>query len=243
MGGLFKKKNPPPDDEDPVWRGTYDAREKLYERHFGPFPEDVQKLRNLIEVWPGGCLVQFPATKLGTLWVHSSFGLSNSDMPNSVTLQTYHRDEASGRSEATLVARTPRAVPAGLAGFGYEVLLLTEGPGHWPLRFLNWVVQREILKDLDVLGCVNKNEGFLIEDIALGDDQSSHFFVSRAQQPLPATLQLPAGNCHLLVATAVTREEVDFALLEGGGAPLLEKLMASEVGQKSRLNRPSIIQF
>lgn len=57
MGGLFKKKTT--EDEDPVWRANYDAREKLYVSHFGPFPEDVQKLRNLIGVWPGGCLVQF----------------------------------------------------------------------------------------------------------------------------------------------------------------------------------------
>ncbi len=220
MGGIFKKKQSP---EEAAWHANYEARQMLYESHFGPFPTDVQKLRNLIDVWPGGCLVQFPAPKLGPLWVHSTFGLSNSDMPNCVTLASYRRDGS--QSEAVLARREPRQVPAGLAGFGYEIMLLTEGPAQWPLMFLNWLVQRELLKDLDVLSPVQKHGAFCIEEVNLGGNVGQ-FSINPARPPLPAKLSLPAGACQLLVATHITMEELNYALenmLEGRGSALMDK--------------------
>lgn len=58
--------------------------------------------------------------------------------------------------QTVLQARVPRAVPAGLAGYGYEVMLITEDEAtDWPLHFLNWIVPLEILHDVNLLSRVN----------------------------------------------------------------------------------------
>jgi tetratricopeptide (TPR) repeat protein len=218
-------------DESARWEATYDARKRLFEQHFGPFPDDVSKLANLTGVWPGGCLVQMAAPKLGGLWVSASFGLSNSDMPTSVTLEAHSaRATASGREYASqLGKRTPRPVPAGLAGYGYELLVLTRTKEFWPLMFLNTAVQHELLRDADFLDRVTDVGGVTMNDVRVGDREHADFVVTKAAPPLPASLVLPNGTAHLLVARWITRAELDFAFQQGQRA-LVERLLASRNG-------------
>jgi hypothetical protein len=224
------------------WDDVYDARERFFLEHFGPIEGDVHKLMNLTGVWPGGCLVQIDSSPR-KLWVTSSFGLTNSDMPAQTTTEEVEVKTDDDRAEQwsmRLVAREPRNVAPGLAGYGYEILLLSRTREFWPLLFLNWVVPVEILHDADILGRVREIGAVTVEDVAVRDESSSDFIVAPAQAPLPDSGTLPNGRMHLLVATSITRLEMEFAL-ERGQAALLERLSKSGVGQVSTLGRKSCV--
>jgi hypothetical protein len=84
------------DRQNKVWDQVYATREAAYLEHFGAVDGDVQKLMNLTGVWPGGCLVQIHAAR-HQLWVSSSFGLTNADMPAETRIERFaveriHRD-------------------------------------------------------------------------------------------------------------------------------------------------------
>src|SRR5262249_49147792 len=73
--------------DEKLWREVYDARQKYYESSFGKLPKDILKMVNMAGVWPGGGLFVIPATKLGpNLWVYTTFGFTNPDMPTTVTI-------------------------------------------------------------------------------------------------------------------------------------------------------------
>jgi hypothetical protein len=158
--------------EEQRWQEVYDARERFYVERFGPFPDLVHKLMNLSGVWPGGCLIQFEATKLTGVWISSSFGLTNLDMPATTRTEQFRFEDAEGGRQYTMrcVAREPRDVPPALAGYGYEILVVTPQQEEWPLRFLNWAVQMEILKDVEFLDRVQEIGAVTVEDVRLGED-------------------------------------------------------------------------
>jgi hypothetical protein len=216
------------------WDIVYAAREKLFAKYFGPITGDVQKLMNLTGTWPGGCLVQIQSIAL-QCWVTSSFGLTNSDMPATTCPQQYRAEEPGGQvtqHSMTIVSRPPRAVPAGLAGYGYEMLVLTRRQERWPLMFLNWAVQMEILRDVDFLDRVHQYGGVTVQDIAIGDGVMADFLVAPIQDPTPSKVDLPNGSMAFLVATRITREQMEFGRKQGGRA-LLQQIMQSPWGQIS----------
>lgn len=68
------------------WQQVYDAREAIYEKNIGKLPNDIMKAPNLFGIWPGGGFYVIPADKIKKgLWVYSTFGFTNSDMPSTVT--------------------------------------------------------------------------------------------------------------------------------------------------------------
>jgi len=74
-------------DAEQAWQKAYDTRQQYYENTVGTFPKDILKLAHMTGVWPGGGLFVLEANKLGKdTWVYTTFGLSNPDMPTSVTL-------------------------------------------------------------------------------------------------------------------------------------------------------------
>jgi hypothetical protein len=106
--------------------------------------------------------------------------------------------------------------------------------------FLNWAVPADILNDVDFLSPSPGGGGLTIEDLSLGDNLSSDFLVAPPQDRMSPAMELPNGRMHLLVATAITRPEMEFALHRGKGA-LLARLMATPEKQTSRLNRASVV--
>jgi hypothetical protein len=217
------------------WDQVYAAREAIYAEHFGVIHGDVQKLMNLTGVWPGGCLVQIESAR-HQIWVTSSFGLTNPDMPARTRPEQFavenNPDRSVRRYQSTLVGRPPRAVPAGRAGYGYEVLVFTRRKEQWPLMFLNWAVQAEILRDADVLGRVHRYGTLTVESISLGDGQSADFLIAPLLQFVSARADLPNGSMELLAATLITRPEMQFGL-EHGGPALLERIKSRPQGQIS----------
>lgn len=224
------------DRQKKVWDQVYTAREAVYVEYFGTIDGDVQKLMNLTGVWPGGCLVQIDAAR-HQLWVSSSFGLTNPDMPaRARTEQVAIEEDSQGRAtkySIRLVGRPPRAVPAGWAGYGYEILLLTSEKEHWPVGFLNWAVQAEILNDMDLRRRVNKYGAMTVEDVSIGEGSSGDFLIAPIEQFAPTSVALPNGSMELLVATLITRPQMQYGM-EKGGLALLAELNRTGHGQISR---------
>src|SRR5262249_17400849 len=150
---------------------VYRAREEAFTAHFGPFPPDIQKIMSLMGVWPGGGMFQFEATRLSGLGICTSCGLSNADLPTHVRLTRAEWTERGGQPSfsSQIEARTPRWVPPELAGYGYELLVLTPHRATWPLLPLGWLIQKEILSDLDLLGRVRESQGVTVESLNIGD--------------------------------------------------------------------------
>jgi hypothetical protein len=230
--------------KEELWDDVYRAREQFFTTHFGPLPQEIKKLMNLTGVWPGGGLFQFSALRQGGLGVCTSCGLSNADMPASVRQVKAARTEHKGQNEfsSELGARVPRWVPPDRAGYGYEMMVLTPTAADWPLLVLGWVVQMEILNDLDLPDRVAEARGVTVEALAIGDgSRKADFLIEPARDPFPERTRLPNGTMQLLIATRITPDEMDFAL-DNGRPALLERLQGAGVGQVSVLDRPSVIR-
>jgi hypothetical protein len=239
---------PNPHDEDAEqarWHAVYSAREAFYRDKFGPLPEDILKIGHLFGVWPGGGIFVIPATNLGAdAWVYTTFGFSNSDMPTTMSISNVEAEHDNQgrltRSSGRLQAKERAIAPAGAAGYGYEMLVLTKENSEWPLWFLQWTANAELLNDVGILSRVEKYEGLTIEQIKVGGDDSINVLIARAQPPLPSGASLPNGNLGLLIATVITDQEMHWSM-KNGRVPLLAKLRDASVGQFSVRGRPSVV--
>jgi hypothetical protein len=249
---------PPPsgaisESEDPFWDKVYDARTQYFRRHIGEFPQDILKIVHLFGVWPGGGLYVMPATAIGPdIWAHCTFGLSNADMPTSTTAADINiqRDEQGRPMQTTATLRlkptttTTTAAPAaaqppGAAGYGYEILVLTRGPADWPLGVLQWAAQAELLNDVGILNRVDRYAGLTIEQIRVGEEEFVNVLFAKARPPLPTGTTLPNGAMTIIVATAITAEEMQWSMTNGRGA-LLDRLYTAGIGQVSIRERASV---
>src|SRR5262249_2923436 len=98
------------------------------------------------------------------------------------------------------------------------------------------------LKDIDLLGRVLEYDGMTVESIKIGDgSETADFLVQPASAPFPAEARLPNGVMRLLIATRITREEMNFSMQHGRGA-LLDRLQKAGVGQISILDRASVVR-
>lgn len=223
---------------DPAWhRFVCESRAEFYQRQFGPLPDQIHKLINLSDIWIEGGIYQMAAPRLGGLGVCITSGLTNPDMPSRWTL-------ARGEDGQDVIEpREPRTVPPGLAGYGYELAIITPQPDTWPLLTLSWFVQMEILRDVCLLDHLAAGNGATVEGVAIGDgSRLGHFLVYTACAPVLARVPLPNGLLHLLIATWITEDELDFAKhTEDGRFVLLNRLVDAGVGPVSRLDRPSIL--
>lgn len=206
--------------DDALRRATVEARSEFYERQFGPLPPEIQKLLNLAKVWDGG-IIQMAAPRLGNMGVCLTHGLSDVGMP----------------------VNHQREIPPGLAGYGYELAVLTTQPDPWPLLTLSWFVQMEILNDLGLLDHLAAGNGATVEGVKFGDgSRTSDFLVQPACAPVIGRVDLPNGLMHMLIATWITPDELEFAKREDDGRfVLLNKLVDADIGPLSRLDRPSVV--
>jgi hypothetical protein len=100
---------------------------------------------NLIGVWPGGGLCVLKADKLNGVWITSTFGLSNPDMPADVRSEDNRQGvDTDGRATTNshrLVKKEhpPNPVP-GRAGYGYELLVVTDQKDDWAIDVLQELV-------------------------------------------------------------------------------------------------------
>ena len=234
-------------EAEQLWQKTYDAREQFYEKTIGTFPQDILKLSHMSGVWPGGGLFTLEADKLGkNLWVYTTFGLSNPDMPTSVALtQASSEKDAQGRlasTEVRLEKREPATAPPGAAGYGYEFMVVTREQAQWPLWLLQWACNAEILNDVGFLQRVDKYQGLTVEKIQVGADPHDfvNLLIAHAHAPLPTGIDLPAGHMEVLVATVITEEEMNWSMQNGRDA-LLARLLSAGVGQVSDRKRASSV--
>ena len=170
---------PPNDDElrEKQWNQVYQSREQFFVENFGRLPPDILKMANLFGVWPGGGLYVFQAPKLNNLWVYTSFGLTNPDMPSGVGIENHEIEtDEHGRlakSSSRLVKKDmPPPIP-GKPGYGYELVILTHQKEDWPLGLLQWGVNAEILNDVGILDRVRKYKGLTIEQVNVGNGDPS----------------------------------------------------------------------
>lgn len=235
--------------EDKAWEANYDARQAWYEKQFGPLPENIMKMMNMVGVWPGGGLYVVPASKLGPdKTVYTTFGLSNIGMPTQLRSEVSVEAEDDGRggqrassARTTLTRKEPAASRPGAAGYGYELIVIARPADEsWALNLLQWAVTMELKDDIDLLGRVEKYDGLTAERIGVGKGQMVNVLIAKASPPLPQAAQLPAGRMELLVATTITEDEMKWALKHGRGA-LLKRLLASGVGQVSDRGRPGVV--
>jgi hypothetical protein len=207
------------------------ARAEFVERQFGPPPAEIQKILNLTNMWDGG-ICQMAAPHLAGMGVCLTDGLTDADMPARLRL-----------TPEGPRPREPRDVPPGLAGYGFELAVLTPKPDPWPLLTLSWFVQMEILNDLRLLDRVAAGNGVTAEGVKIGDgSRTAHFLVQPACAPVIARVNLPNGLMHLLIATWITPDELQFANSNDEGSfALLNRLVDAGVGPVSQLDRPSVL--
>lgn len=233
------------DSADKQWQVNYDARQEYFENKVGPLPSDILKMLNMTGVWPGGGLYVIPAPGLGEdLSVYTTFGLTNPDMPTSVQLSDFELQSDGKRvtqAEVTLSKKKPAPTRAGFAGYGYEMLMVAQSNQQWPLDFLQWAVNAEIGHDAGLLNRVEKYDGLTVEQIQVGPGQAVNVLIAKAYPPLPTGASLPSGRMEILVATTISRQEMEWSQINGRGV-LLKKLQESGVGQISIPDRMSVVQ-
>ena len=143
-----------------LWQKICEERTVFIEKTFGPLQEDILKIGHMTGVWPGGGLYKLKAIELGKdKWLYTTFGLSNPDMPTTVTVSDLNVESENDRvtgSGNTLSKKENVPSYPGRPGYGYEIMIVTNESSDWPLWFLQWAVNAEILNDADLLGRVEK---------------------------------------------------------------------------------------
>jgi hypothetical protein len=230
---------------DKLWQATYDARQKYFERTVGPLPTDISKMLNMTGVWPGGGLYVIAARGLGQHQsVYTTFGFTNPDMPTTVQMSGFARESDGKRptqAGGTLSKKPPAPKRPGAAGYGYEIIVVTQSDQQWPLNLLQWAVNAEIGNDVGLLARVEQYDGLTVEQIQVGPDQMVSVLITKALPPLPTGTDLPDGRMDVLVATTVTNQEMVWSQ-RNGRAALLGRLKEAGIGQISIPNRASVVQ-
>jgi len=227
-----------------LWETVCAERAAFYADQLGPLPADILRIGHMLGVWPGGGLYVIPAEKIEhDAWAYISFGLSNADMPTNVQLShaSVQHDEQDRLAQAsgTLTARPRAKLPAGVAGYGYELMVLAREQAEWPLWILQWAAEAEMLNDAGLLGRVDKYDGLTVENIRVGHNDRVHLLIAKASEPLPTAAKLSNGAMTLLIATVITEDEMKWSQ-EHGREALLDRLIAKGVGQFSVRGRPSV---
>lgn len=233
-------------DEQNLWQEVYDFRTSYYEKNIGQFPEDILKVGSTTGVWPGGGVYVIEAEKLGkSLWVYTTFGLTNPDMPVGANVSAYQaKIDSQGRVDEysiTLEGKNSGELENNTAGYGYEILLIAKENAEWPLWFMQWSVNAEINNDVGMLQRVEQYNGLTVQEIPVSNNESVNVLITKAQEPLPSGTYLPNGNMELLVATVITDKEMQWSM-KNGREKLLERLMAADVGQISDRHRKSVVE-
>jgi hypothetical protein len=98
----------------------------------------------------------------------------------------------------------------------------------------------EILKDVGLLARVEQYGGLTVGELSVGFEKPIDFLIAKARAPWPAGTQLPNGKMDILIATAITGQELAWSM-ENGREALLQKLEEARCGQISLPDRESVI--
>ena len=230
--------------EERLWDQVCEARTAAFEAGFGTLPDDIQKIAHMIGVWPGGGLYVIPAPHVRPgAAIYASFGLTNPDMPTTVTISQATSDSVDGRivnATSTLVRKDNMPPARDWPGYGYEVVVAAPDNQEWPLWLLQWAVQAEVLNDIGMRDRVEKYGGMTIESVRISEDAAVDLLFTKAQPPLMAQLSLPTGHADIIVMTVITTAEMLWSKQHGREA-LLAQLQAAGVGQFSILGRDSVV--
>jgi hypothetical protein len=232
-----------PDHVDPqLWRAVMQTRSDFLQQQFGALPQEMHQLRNVQAIWPGGGVCQLTAPNFNNLGVCTTFGLTNVGLPASMGIDSSIPTEPG--VPPRFVPRAPREMPPGLAGYGYELLVLTPQMDSWPMLSLGWFVEMEILNDIELLGNVATSNGVTVTDVQIGDgSRTGTFLVQPACSPILARVNLPNGLMNVLTATWITQDELEFSMAtEDGRWELLNRLLAAGVGPISIVDRQSVLK-
>jgi len=188
--------------DEVLWQRVYDARETFYQTHIGKLPNDILKIGHMFGVWPGGGLYVIPATVIGSdAFAHTTFGFTNPDMPATTSASNVEveRDELGRVTETSsrLQVKTKTAVADGKAGYGYEIMMMTHGYAEWPLWFLQWAANAEILNGAGICYCPNfvavANHGFLRRVLRISRMATRVLAAQQACYTLPGGVGTPNG--------------------------------------------------
>jgi len=230
-------------EEEKLWDKVFYERKKIWKKTFGLFPSEIHKLGNLTGIWPGGLLIQMFSRKLGGLWVTSSFGLTNPDMPTNRKSE-YHKINNSKEGTVsylqTISARIPKEIDRALAGYGYEIAILTKEVGMWPFMFINTIVQMEILNDIGFLERVQEIGAVTIDRVKISETDYGNFIIFEAPSNLIKEFNLRNGKAKLLLAMPITDNEMNYTLVNGQ-KELLNLLTLIDSFPVGDLNRESIL--
>ncbi|HEY9101598.1 suppressor of fused domain protein [Chitinimonas sp.] len=226
-----------PVPQDANWQAVYQQRTRLFEQLFGAMPPKLLGAPSAEGVWPGGGLAYIPTSAGGQpLFVYSTFGLTNPDMPNELERAKASSALFGGKAKLQRKANPPPRTER--PGYGYELVVLSRESAAWPLLTLQWLVGEILLADMDILGIVEQRQHILIEEMDAGDGSSVNLVISKARAPLPDHLSLPNGKMQLLVLTAITNEEMAWGE-RNGLENLMVQLERAGHGQISLRNRAS----
>jgi hypothetical protein len=223
-------------DED-LWDHVYDSRMEYLQQELGTFPEDILKLMTVH--WPGGGLFRIENSKIDGSTAFLSCGLSNPDMPAPAYIEEFERVDGPGGQKSyqtKLGWRVPIWCPPSDSGYGYEFLLLSKERDL--IVPLMGFVEQELNFETDWMYRVRTNGGMTIEEMPLGDGESCDMILAPARMFKP--IELASGNMEILVATRVTREEMNFAR-NGKINDLLDLLYKAGHGQVSVWDRESVV--
>jgi hypothetical protein len=225
--------------EERLWPEVHDARQRCFECVLGPLSGDILTMLNMTGVWPGGGLYIIPASRIGgDVWLYTTFGLSDHDMPTGIALTK--TEFADGKVDAALEKREPAARADGAAGYGHEILLATRGKQDWPTGCLQWAVSAEIVHDAGMLGRIERHDGLAVAEIDVGAARMVDVLIHKAQPPLPTGGALPNARMTVLAATLITKDEMRWTF-DHGRTALLAKLREAGVGQLRALDRKSVV--
>ena len=217
---------------------VYDNRMELYAKKFRngePLADVIIKMQNLFGVWPMGGLVAFQSSTAleNDCHVMSTFGLTNPDMPANMTSSPAPKGGFFWNAK-----ETPPLPRIGMAGYGYEFLIMTREPADWAKFLLNAACNNQLLGDVDFLSSVEALGAVTMGNMPAGDDKEVSVLM-RETEKIPGE-QLVNGKMKFLVITVITEEEVKYRL-EHGLEALVELLDKNGVGHISDLDRPSAV--
>src|SRR5262245_29625423 len=125
----------------------------------------------------------------------SHIAASASRWPARQANQSPSQTDAEGRPLQVTGTCDKVPVPSvpGRAGYGYEILMLTNGRAEWPISFLQWAVNDELVDDAGLLDRVERHAGLTVEEIEISTGGPINVIIRKARAPLPGPVQPPNG--------------------------------------------------
>jgi len=142
-------------------------------------------------------------------------------------------------SHLIVVKDNPPLARVGMAGYGYELLILTRQAEDWTKSILSWACSNELLSDIEFLGRVEALDGLTVGNVPAGGNMVN---VLIAPAKHVSNGVLPNGRMQFLIITIITEKEVGFTMeMEDGRRILLDLLYEKGDGQISCLDRQSVV--